>query len=654
MISNDVKALYADDIRLLRKGDESVKTTSDRLSLLQAAFDSVLSVVQNQFVLDRFQHKEDNRIAREISSEGPQLDPADILNSQLGGAASIFALLAEKLLKFGTSLSRVSGGSLGESTGGPKVNQSGGSSVLGSIGSFIGGVVGIGATIAAGSYVYNKVFGGTTDPSDVAVSPTNKSESTTTSSSTPEVKGPTVQEHKKPSAITTAISRTMGAVIASNPIAAAVVGGAARMSESISGGGSAVEESIETDSVAGGNYGSILDLIAQGEGNYNSVNSGVAGNMPGGAKKYFGKDLTDMSVGEVMQLQAQKKIFAAGRYQIIPETMKTAVNKSGVKMTDRFNQATQDRLGTALIKNRPRLNAYVTGKSNDIVGAMDDMSREWASIPNPHTGRSYYDKGPGRNSAKVSGSAVRSALESTRAVNTGGFIKPVGGRISSKFGRRSAPKAGASKDHKGIDIAAGMGSPVAAAKDGTIIRAGWAKGYGQLIEVSHGNGLTSRYAHLSQIAVSVGQQVKGGQQIGNVGSSGVSTGPHLHFEIRQGGNPVNPEPYIGGSKATETDPTRAAAATEPDVTPTALPKKPQPKISSPVPFWAVPQNNTGKNIDTVSQEVRVRRTVAKNGRVVYVPITSSGAPSVVVNGGTRRSGSPKPISSAGRYKGHFN
>lgn len=132
---------------------------------------------------------------------------------------------------------------------------------------------------------------------------------------------------------------------------------------------------------------------------------------------------------------------------------------------------------------------------------------------------------------------------------SGVWAKPVQGKISSSFGQRSQPTAGASTYHKGIDIAANLGAPITAPANGRVITAGTAGGYGKLIEIDNGIindvKVTSRYGHLQNYIVSPNQLVNQGQIIGYVGNTGISTGPHLHFEIRENGTPVNPLKYIG-------------------------------------------------------------------------------------------------------------
>ena len=126
----------------------------------------------------------------------------------------------------------------------------------------------------------------------------------------------------------------------------------------------------------------------------------------------------------------------------------------------------------------------------------------------------------------------------------GTLRRPVPGAISSGFGPRIHPIHGYSLMHNGVDMNGGMGQPIAAAASGTVIFAGVKGGYGNSIMIDHGGGMVTLYAHQSKFAVSTGASVTSGQIIGYVGSSGVSTGPHLHFEVRINGNPVNPAKYL--------------------------------------------------------------------------------------------------------------
>ncbi len=125
-----------------------------------------------------------------------------------------------------------------------------------------------------------------------------------------------------------------------------------------------------------------------------------------------------------------------------------------------------------------------------------------------------------------------------------GFQWPVNGGVSSGFGYRVHPIYGTRRLHAGLDISGGSGTPIAAAKAGTVLSAGWRGGYGNAVVISHGGGITTLYAHQSRMNVSSGQQVGRGDIVGWVGSTGASTGPHLHFEVRVNGSAVNPRPYL--------------------------------------------------------------------------------------------------------------
>ncbi|NIM04406.1 MAG: peptidoglycan DD-metalloendopeptidase family protein [Armatimonadetes bacterium] len=124
---------------------------------------------------------------------------------------------------------------------------------------------------------------------------------------------------------------------------------------------------------------------------------------------------------------------------------------------------------------------------------------------------------------------------------TGKFKQPVEGRISSGFGYRTHPIFKVRKMHTGVDIAAPHRTRIRAAAAGLVIHAKRWGGYGKCILIDHGGGLATLYAHCSSLAVSVGERVKQGQVIGRVGSTGISTGPHLHFEVRRNGKPVDPQ-----------------------------------------------------------------------------------------------------------------
>lgn len=121
---------------------------------------------------------------------------------------------------------------------------------------------------------------------------------------------------------------------------------------------------------------------------------------------------------------------------------------------------------------------------------------------------------------------------------------PVDGPVTSRFGMRAHPILGRVRAHNGVDLRAASGTPVRAAGPGVVTRAEYAGAYGNLVVVSHGERTETRYAHLSGILVQEGAAVLRGGTLGTVGSTGLSTGPHLHFEIRVDGSPVDPAPWL--------------------------------------------------------------------------------------------------------------
>jgi murein DD-endopeptidase MepM/ murein hydrolase activator NlpD len=149
---------------------------------------------------------------------------------------------------------------------------------------------------------------------------------------------------------------------------------------------------------------------------------------------------------------------------------------------------------------------------------------------------------------------VEQSLEkvAVKAVNYGEVRQqPVHGIVSSGFGPRNDPFSGERSFHNGIDIAAPAGSPVKAATAGKVIFSGWAAGYGNLVELDHGAGVVTRYAHNQTNLVTVGEEISPGQLIALVGNTGRATEAHLHFEVRRYGKPIDPKALLGAvSKGT--------------------------------------------------------------------------------------------------------
>lgn len=156
--------------------------------------------------------------------------------------------------------------------------------------------------------------------------------------------------------------------------------------------------------------GSLLAMIRSGEGGWNSVNRGVAGDTPGGIGA-----LTSRSIGSLEQLQSRGQVFAVGAYQFTPGVLARARRESGLSPSAPFTPENQNRLAMALItgSKRPALAAYITGKSSSLDAAHWDIAREWAALQAPN-GRGVYDGDKGGNRASVSASKVRALLQQAR------------------------------------------------------------------------------------------------------------------------------------------------------------------------------------------------------------------------------------------------
>jgi murein DD-endopeptidase MepM/ murein hydrolase activator NlpD len=200
---------------------------------------------------------------------------------------------------------------------------------------------------------------------------------------------------------------------------------------------------------------------------------------------------------------------------------------------------------------------------NNRVDAVEDQSRKLAEVSGVDNATATA-RGQGGPARPVDSAAVLAALEAKTAKleremrmyesfirfqGSRPSIWPVFGRLESGVGGRRNPFGGRGFEyHEGQDIDATYGVPVQVAASGRVTIAGWQRGYGKVVYVDHGNGLSTRYGHLSVIDVAVGQSVTQGQTIGLVGSTGRSTGPHLHYEVRINNQPVDPKSYLPGAQ----------------------------------------------------------------------------------------------------------
>lgn len=180
--------------------------------------------------------------------------------------------------------------------------------------------------------------------------------------------------------------------------------------------------------------------------------------------------------------------------------------------------------------------AQLESDERQYAAAVDDLEAESEAI----RGRLADLAAKARDEADPGGGAA------TPSTSSGRFQWPVNGALTSSFGYRTHPVLGTQRLHAGADFGAASGTPIVAADGGTVVSAGWQGGYGNAVIINHGAGIATLYAHQSRLAVSSGARVSRGQVIGYVGSTGMSTGPHLHFELRINGVPTDPVPRLRG------------------------------------------------------------------------------------------------------------
>lgn len=195
-----------------------------------------------------------------------------------------------------------------------------------------------------------------------------------------------------------------------------------------------------------------------------------------------------------------------------------------------------------LITKQSSVKKMLSDKKNEIAGIQDDIKKNASKL----SALEQAAADAARKKQEASSSYASSGAGASVVSGNGTFTHPCPGysRISSYFGYREQPLAGASTNHKGMDFAAPTGTPIYAAAGGTVVSAGYSGKAGNLIVINHGNGLSTYYMHCHKIYVRAGQKVSKGQNIAIVGTTGNSTGPHLHFQVMSGGVPVNPLRYL--------------------------------------------------------------------------------------------------------------
>lgn len=216
------------------------------------------------------------------------------------------------------------------------------------------------------------------------------------------------------------------------------------------------------------------------------------------------------------------------------------VERAAVSQLEQAQRATTKALDAQADKKQAAVDELETARSakEKVLAAAEKDKASWARQEDELSAESD------RITAQLKAAQQASTVRASSGGGGGQLYRPVPGPITSPYGYRIHPIFHVRKMHTGVDMTAGMGTPIHAAEGGSVVSAGWRGGYGKCVVISHGGGLATLYGHLSTISVSAGQKVGRGEVIGKVGSTGYSTGPHLHFEVRADGSPVNPANYL--------------------------------------------------------------------------------------------------------------
>jgi murein DD-endopeptidase MepM/ murein hydrolase activator NlpD len=222
------------------------------------------------------------------------------------------------------------------------------------------------------------------------------------------------------------------------------------------------------------------------------------------------------------EVQVERFQTMKARASMLSETQAIAVRTEQKRLVKQQLIANQGQLSDAVNQKKVSLDK-LSAQEQAEAGEIDALQAQSAAV-----------------AAKIRAAQAASASSGTPspAANPGGLIWPVSAPVTSPFGWRWG------RLHEGIDLGAASGTPILAAAAGTVIYAGWMDGYGNFVIIDHGGGIATAYGHQSSIAVTDGQSVTQGQVIGYVGSTGHSTGPHLHFEVRVNGSAVDPLGYL--------------------------------------------------------------------------------------------------------------
>ncbi len=229
-----------------------------------------------------------------------------------------------------------------------------------------------------------------------------------------------------------------------------------------------------------------------------------------------------IDINMIQSLQEQQKLITEKKQEIVQKQQELNDQKElFVQLKDQNKQAMNNKLEVTQKKQKEL--EIIQGSRNELEKALDELEQTSKQIEAEI--RQYQEK-------------------NQTTLGTGKYIWPVRGHIVQNFGWRMHPILRRRQYHTGLDIAIEYGTPILAADSGVVIFAGYNGGYGKMLLIDHGSGFSTLYGHASALLVDKGQTVVKGQIVAKVGTTGLSTGPHLHFEIRKNGTPVNPRDYL--------------------------------------------------------------------------------------------------------------
>jgi len=258
--------------------------------------------------------------------------------------------------------------------------------------------------------------------------------------------------------------------------------------------------------------------------------------------------------GTVDFLTAALESTAAERDKIASTAADTQATVDELELQAQLNEERNDRifqqLEEAVSVSLTPLNRILTDAGQQPEQIIEQVRRGYSGQGGPLMPLSFSTRGSEEDPDSLRANEILSELDRLNLYNIAmqklPFANPVRDayRFTSRFGMRTDPTRGGRRMHTGVDFAGPRGTPLYATADGVVIKAGWSSGYGKLVKIQSEFGIETRYAHMAEIRVREGQRVSRGDRIGDMGSSGRVTGVHVHYEVRQNGEPVNPMDYI--------------------------------------------------------------------------------------------------------------